>query len=238
MKRIYWISLGVIFLVLILSAVLIYQKNNLDPNSAKAYYKIFDKNEFLDGKEETADIVVTKLDKRLTKYKKTFTQMAGTNDDYKLKALFYMNFVHMFGVYGERTLKENTLKEIMWDSEYFHYGTNTLFLAMLLDKAGYEYRTVYLHPEHSLVEVKFDEKWQILGPTTNTWINKSVEELIAGEERVVKEFFLKATDQFNEKAHENIVYVVNQRDFMEKIGKGYQASINEYDHIKLSDYQY
>lgn len=165
--------------------------------------------------------------------------MAGTNDEYKLKALFYMNFVHMFGYYGKRTLQELSIKEILQGSQYSECGTNTMLMAMLLDKAGYEFRTVSTNNgSHGFVEIKFDEKWQILNPTINVWIDKSTEELLAGNNRTNKQFFLKAGDQLNEKASENMIRVVNVRDFMLQMGTGYKAKIDSYNYIDLTQFQY
>lgn len=211
----------------------------LDPNSPQTYYKIFDKNEILDGTEDNADIVKEKLDKRLSQYRKVFIQMAGTNDDKKLRALFMMNFVHMYGYYGKRNLKEKTLNDLLRGSEYYQCEANTTFLAMLLDKTGYEFRTVVIaNRTHGFVEVKFDDNWQILDPTVNLWINKSTEELLSKSERVNKQFFVKASDQSNQKAYEGVAYVVNIQDMMLKLGSGYTPKIDQYDFVNLSDYKY
>lgn len=232
----------IIFLILAVGGVAWFKYNSthLNPKSSETYYKIFDKNEILAGNEDSAAVVVQKLDKRLAKYHSTFVKMAGTSDEYKLRALFMMNFVHMFGFYGKRELKENTFKEVLWGSEYFHCGTNTLFLAMLLDRAGgYEFRTISTNNgSHGFVEIKFDGHWQILDPTINVWINKSAEELMAGQPRETKKFFLKAGDQLNEKAQEDVVRVINVKDFMLKLGQGYTAKIDKYNYINLADYQY
>lgn len=234
------ILITVLIAIVFLAGYLYWQKYyNLDPNKSQTYYKIFNKNEILDGNEDKAEIVAQKLDKRLTKYHKTFIKMAGTSDEYKLKALFYMNFVHMYGVYGKRNLKENTLKDLLWGDENLHCGTTATFLAMLLDKTGYEFRTVSVgNGAHGFVEVKFENHWQILDPTINVWINKSTEELLSESERTNKQFFLKAADQFNQKAYEGIVRVINVQDMMLKLGPGYKPKIDKYDYIDLSQYQY
>ena len=215
------------------------------PDKPATYYKIFDKTEILDGNETQASQVIEKLDKRLAKYQKTFAQMAGTNDETKLRALFYMNFVHMFGYYGKREsgLKEKTFQELLWGDEYFDCGTYAMFLAMLLDKAGFEFRTLAFYPGHGIVEIKFDNRWQVLDPTTNLWIDQSIEDQIAGKSRQIKEFFLTAEDLSNSKARENLtkgfkVNVIELKDFMLKIGQGSIARIGQYDYIKLADYQY
>jgi len=218
---------------------LYYRNNHLDPISHATYYEIFDKNAILDGTEDNANVVDQKLDKRLKKYQHTFEKMAGTNDGQTLKALFYMNFVHMAGIYGKRELKKNTLKDLLWGGQYQHCGTNTLFLAMLLDKAGYEFRTVSVgNGSHGFVEIKLDNSWHILDPTVNIWINKNTEELLSESDRVNKQFFLKATDQYNQKAYEGIVRVINVQDMMLKLGPGYKPKIDQYNYINLSDYKY
>ena len=182
-----------------------YQAIRLDPNSPKTYYKIFNKNEILDGQETTAQEVDAKLDARLKKYHRSFEKIAQTADEQKLRALFYMNFVHFFGVYGKRGLNELSLKEILWKSEYFHCGTNTTLLSMLLEKASYEYRTVSINKAgHGIVEVKFDGKWNLLDPTSNLWFDKSTEELASGQPHTVKEFFMQAEDENNTKAREHM----------------------------------
>lgn len=239
-KKIFLIS-GLIFIFMGTGAFLYWQKNiNLDPNSKETYYKIFDKNEILDGNEDNATTVDQKLDKRLKKYHSTFVKMAGTDDEKKLKALFYMNFVHMSGIYGEKTLTDKTLKELLWDGENQHCLTSTIFLEMLLDKAGgYEFRTIAIsgQGDHGYVEVKFGDQWQILDPTTNLWINKSTKELLTGVKRINKRFFLKAEDQFN--GHAYRVNVIDLLDLMMTIGKGYKPTLSEYNCcFNLSEYKY
>lgn len=230
----------IIFIGSLIGSGYFYHKTyDLDPNSSATYYKIFNKNEILDGKETTALEVDKKLDKRLAQYHQTFAKIAGTNDEKKLKALFYMNFVHMHGIYGERGLQENSIKDLLFGSENQHCGTNTLLLAMLLDKAGYEFRTVSVGKgAHGFVEIKFDDNWNIIDPTVNIWINKSTEELLSGDDRNNKQFFLKAADQFNQKAYEGIIRVINVQYMMLKLGPGYKPKIDQYDYIKLSDYKY
>lgn len=217
----------------------------LSPTSSQTYYKIFNKEEILDGNESRAGEVVQKLDKRLKKYHKTFQKIAGIDNEQKLRALFMMNFVHMFGYYGKREsgLKETTFKELLWGDEYFDCGTYAMFLAMLLDKAGFEFRTLAFYPGHGIVEIKFDNRWQVLDPTTNLWIDQSIEDQIAGKSRQIREFFLTAEDPSNLKARENLtkgfkVNVIELKDFMLKIGQGSTARIGQYNYINLADYQY
>lgn len=237
-KRIFIIILCFIA-SLVGGSIFYYGLYHINPNDPSSYYKIFDKKEILNGQETTAQEVDQKLDKRLKKYHSTFEKMAGTNDENKLRALFYMNFVRMYGYYGDRDLREQSLKEILWDGEYFQCGTFTTFLAMLLDRAGYEYRTVSIgNGAHGYVEVNFDGKWQILDPTVNIWINKSTEELLAGQERVAKRFFLKTFDFNNEKASDILIRIANVYDLMTKMGTGYQPKIDQYNYIDLSKYQY
>jgi len=215
------------------------------PNSPETYYKIFNKAEILDGNEETAVQVLTKLDKRYARHKRTFAKIAGTNDEKKLKALFYMNFVHFFGVYGKRGLNELSLKEILWKSEYFHCGTNTTLLSMLLEKAGYEYQTVSINQgDHGIVEVKFNGKWNLLDPTSNLWFDKSTEELASGQPFTVKEFFMQAEDENNTKAREHMKVLEIEcdlfclKDQMLSIGDKFNVTIDKYNYIDLSKYQY
>jgi len=150
-----------------------------------------------------------------------------------------MNFVRMYGFYGPRELKENSLKEILWGGEYFQCGTFTTFLAMLLDRAGYEFRTVSIGGgAHGYIEVKFDGRWQILDPTTNLWIDKSTEELLKGEKRTEKRFFLKTFYYQNPKGANVLLQVANVFELMTKMGLGYQPKIDQYNYIDLSQYQY
>lgn len=243
MPKIWWGAAVGLLIIILTGGYFFYQYKfiNVSPNAKESYYKIFNKDEILDGSEDNATIVDQKLDKQLKKYHKTFEKMAGTSDEKKLRALFYMNFVHMFGIYGARDLKENTIKDLLsGDNEYQHCGTNTLFLAMLIDKTGdYEFRTVSVgNGAHGFIEIKFDNTWEVLDPTINIWINKSTEELLAGKERANKQFLLKAADQFNQKAYEGIVRVVNVQDMMLKLGPGYKPKIDKYNYIDLSQYKY
>ncbi|MFA6492765.1 MAG: hypothetical protein WCV58_01345 [Patescibacteria group bacterium] len=243
--------LKILYIILLLLIVAItgylYWRNYiyLDPNSSKTYYKIFNKNEILDGNEESAEIVLQKLDKRYSKYKSTFIKMAGTDNEDILKPLFYMNFVHMSAYYGERGLKELSLKELLWGGEFLQCGNYAALLAILLDKSGYEYRTLAIYPGHGIVEIKFDDRWQVLDPTTNIWIDQSIEEQVAGKDKITKKFFLQAEDSSNKKAREHIdnpkikVNVIDLRDkFMLKIVPGGPVRVGQYNYIKLQDYKY
>lgn len=244
MKK-FWPIITIIIVILIGGGFYYFQYVRILPNSAATYYKIFNKNEILSGNEEKATIVDQKLDARLKKYHKTFAQIAGTTDEKKLKALFYMNFVHFFGVYGKRELSELSLKEILWGSQYFHCGTNTTLLAMLLEKAGYEYRTVSINNStHGMVEVKFDGKWNLLDPTSNLWFDKSTEELAGGAPHTVKEFFMQAEDESNTKAREHMTVdgikcdLFCLKDQMFSIGDKFYVTVDKYNYIDLSKYQY
>jgi len=215
------------------------------PATPATYYKIFDRSEILAGNESTALEVDAKLDKRLERYHRTFEKLAGTTDEKKLKALFYMNFVHFFGVYGKRELNELSLKEILWKSEYFHCGTNTTLLSMLLEKAGYEYQTVSINKGgHGMVEVKFEGSWNLLDPTSNLWFDKSTKELARGQPFTVKEFFMQAEDENNTKAREHMKVLEIEcnlfclKDQMLSIGDKFNVIIDKYNYIDLSKYQY
>jgi len=245
-KKFYlWLTIAVVFFALAGGIYYYYRSVNLDPNSPKTYYKIFNKKEILDGRETTAQEVDAKLDARLKKYHRIFEKIAQTSDEQRLRALFYMNFVHMYGYYGSRNLKEKTLKEILTGSEYFHCGTNTTFLAMLLDKAGFDFRTVSINDfQHGYVEVNFNGQYNLLDPTVNLWFDKSTEEIIAGEHPVVKAFFMQAEDLNNQKAREhlenkdykcNLFCLKNQ---MLSIGDKFKVKIDQYNYIDLSEYQY
>lgn len=216
-----------------------YRNNHLDPDSRATYYEIFAKEEILDGTEDSAAILVQKLNKRLKKYHQTFEKMADSTDEYKLKALFYMNFVHMAGIYGERGLKENSLKEILWSGNNMQCGTYTTLLAMLLDKSGYQFRTISIGGgAHGYVEIFWDNHWQVLDPTINIWIDKNTDEILNKSPRQIRKFFLKAEDQFNNEANQNILRVINVYDMMTKLGEGYTPKIDQYNYIDLEQYQY
>jgi len=240
-----WLLL-VLGIVILLGGVFFYywQYWRILPDEPETYYRIFNKNEILSGRETTAEEVNVKLDKRLARYQGTFAKIAGTNDQEELKALFYMNFVHLSAPYGKNDLTEKSLDYLLWKSEYHQCGSYTIMLSMLLEKAGYEQRTVSIDSGgHGYVEIKFDERWQILDPTTNIWIDKSTEELIAGDSRNIKNFFLMAEDLNNARAREHFgqvkVNVIHLRDrYMFKLGQSYSPKIDGYNYIDLKQYQY
>lgn len=243
-KRSIFIILG---LILVIAGGLFFWRYfiYLDPKAPKTYYKIFNKSEILRGDETTASEVDAKIDRRLVQYHKTFAKLAGTTDEKKLKALFYMNFVHFFGYYGIRNLNELSLKDILWGSEYFHCGTNTTLLSMLLEKAGYEYRTVSINRGgHGMVEVKFEGSWNLLDPTANLWFDKSTEELASGLPFTVKEFFMQAEDENNTKAREHMTVegikcnLFCLKKQMLLIGDKFKVTVDKYNYIDLSQYQY
>ncbi|MBM2820980.1 MAG: hypothetical protein HW405_740 [Candidatus Berkelbacteria bacterium] len=209
------------------------------PNSPETYYLIFDKKQILDGNEQTAQEVIEKLDKRLDQYEKTFAAIAQTNDPKKLKALFYMNFVALYGSYGPRELRNYSFDEILHGSEYFQCGTLTTFLAMLLDRAGYEFKTVSVDSgNHGYLEVKFTGGWQILDPTINAWIDKSTEELLAGQPRVIKKFYQKENEISNERANQNLPLMMALKDQMFNQGIKENLKIDQYNYIDLNQYSY
>ena len=244
MKK-FWPIIVIVILVLIVGGFYYSQYVRVLPNSAKTYYKIFNKNEILSGNEDNATIVDEKLDARLKKYHKTFAQIAGTTDEKKLKALFYMNFVHMSAYYGQRDLQDLSLKELLWGGDFFQCGNYSVLLGMLLEKAGYEFRTLAIYPGHSIIEIKLDDRWQVFDPTTNLWIDQSIEDQIAGKAKNIKEFFLQAEDQNNSKAREHMadlkikVNVIDlKNNFMKKIVPEGPVRVGQYDYIKFSDYKY
>lgn len=239
------VILVVLFVMLALGCFFYFTFFYLRPDSFGTYYKIFDKNEILNGDEVTAEDVDQKLDQRLAKYRRAFEKIAGTKDQKKLRALFYMNFVHYYGFYGERTLNESTLKDVLFGSEYFHCGTNTKLMAMLFDRAGIAYRTVSINNgTHGFVEVKFSDDWNLLDPTVNLWFDKSTEEIIAGEPFQVKKFLMKAEDMENAKAREHLdnkkieCSQLCLKDQMLSMGKEFKAKIDKYNYIDLTGYTY
>lgn len=240
MIKLKWFLLFIFVEILIAGGVFYYWKFvRVLPDTPVDYYTIFNKYEILDGSETTAAEVNEKLDKRLDQYQKSWINITGTEDPVKLKALFYMNFVRMYGFYGPRELKETSLKEILWGGEYFQCGTFTTFLSMLLDQAGYEFRTVSIGGgAHGYVEIKFDGNWQILDPTINLWIDKSTEDLLKGESRNEKRFFLKTFYYQNPNGADVLLQVANVFNLMTKMGLGYQPKIDQYNYIDLKQYQY
>lgn len=240
-KKTLLILLAVIIVLGLIGGGIFYwnKKYNLDPGEEQTYYTIFNRNVVLNGHEDSTTEVDKKLDKRLALYHYTFSKMAGTNDETTLRALFYMNFVRMFGVYGNRDLHENTIKDILWGDPnyYFQCGTYTTLLAMLLDKAGYQLRTVEVNGgAHGYVEVMLNGRWQILDPTINTWVDQSTENLLNGVPRNTKTFFYRAQDPF--KSPNNLYKLLPIQEFMTHLGQGYSVKIDQYNYIDLSSYAY
>lgn len=214
------------------------------PNSPSTYYKIFNKSEIFQGNENTATQADQKLDIRLQKYHRLFERMTGINhDEQLLKALFYMNYVKMSSYYGPRNLTETDFKTIFWASDYNQCGNYALILAMLLDKAGYTFRTVSINSGgHGIDEVKIGDQWMILDPTTNLWFNKSTEEILNGESYTVKSFVVHADDPNNYKARlyfdDVKVNILELRDMMLGLGRDFKPKIDKYNYIDLTKYQY
>jgi hypothetical protein len=191
-NKIFWII--VIFILSGFGGYFYYIKTNLDKNNKNTelskedhilsedeikarYYEIFNSKDILDGDEDTAEKLL-KIDKRFNKYRTDFikiTKLEAIEDENQLRALFYLNFIHMFGYYGERDLPaKQDIKHLFFNTEANNCGSYTLMLAMILDKAGYEFRTVSINDgNHGFIEIKFENNWQILDPTTNLWIKKS-----------------------------------------------------------------
>lgn len=244
-KKTYFIVIVLLFLTT--GFIIYWQFFRILPDEPKTYYKIFNYQEILKGSEDKAVTVDAALDKRLAKYEKTFSKIAGTEDEETLKALFYMNFVHFYGFYGKRVLNELSIKEILWadTNRLFHCGTNTTLLEMLLEKGNFESRTLSINSGgHGLVEVKLNNKWNLLDPTTNIWYDAGMESIIAGEPYKMKIFFNQAEDEKNAPAREHMqdkdikCNAFCLKSQMTAIGTKLKVRIDKYNYIDLSQYQY
>lgn len=224
-----------------------YRLNNgeqeIQKNLPATYEEIFAYDKFLTGKEETAKEVADKLDLQLKRNRAKFIKIAGTKDNKELRVLFYMNFVSFYGYYYERDLPEKkTFKHLMWNTRFNNCGSSTMILAMLLDRAGYSYRTVAINNmSHGYIEVKLPNGWHVLDPTTNIWINRGTEDLMAKKPASVKSFYLRAENANDQKARMHLERgfdVLKLRENMQKIGNGFDAKVDKYNYIDLKVWKY
>lgn len=111
----------------------------------------------------------------------------------RLAATFAMYLSHISQPYGA----VNTLPETLIDfvnNQRAHCGTYTLAQREIAAALGVEYRSVEFVGEHAWLEVKVDGEWEIFDATTNIWISKGIEPLLAGEAREYRGFYTPMLD--------------------------------------------
>ena len=206
------------------------------------YYSMFDKTKILDGKETTAEEMVAKIDVQFQEYKETFRDLINLEDtdERTLRALFIMNFVSFTNYYGTPDLQEtaDTIKSLVWDIKSANCQTNAMLLQMLLEKAGYESRTIAISGRsHGYNEVRINGKWNVLDATTNIWIDRSTQELIDGKVGAVNKFFVDENDLSNVEYSDD-TSLTSLRIKMSYLGTDFRPEISAYNYVDLSTWKY
>jgi hypothetical protein len=211
------------------------------------YYEIFDKEKILDGSEKTAQEVLNKVDNQYQKYQSQFKDLANltnVNNDRVMKALFIMNFVSFSNYYGNPDTSQNSksIETLIWKIKNSNCETNSTLLEMLLEKSGYEARTIAINGlNHGYNEVKIDGTWNILDATTNIWINNSTEDILNGSKKQVQKFFLKGSDSDNPEV-KKLNYSGNDlsdlRVKMTNLGEEFKPIISNYNYVDLKLWTY
>lgn len=207
------------------------------------YYEIFNKTKILDGSEDTAEKILFKLDQRFEEKERDFkdlTNLEGVYDKKMLKAVFMMNFVSFTNPYGTPDIDNNpkNIQTLIWKIKNANCQTNVMLMQMLLEKAGYEAKTVTINGKsHGYNEVKVGWRWHILDATTNIWINRSTQELMDGKKGDVRKFFVDETDVENP-SYSSENNPSDLRTKMVDLGQGFRPIISGYDYLDLKEWQY
>jgi len=256
-KRIFYISVG---LILIISGFLYFksfkQRNSYFAETKKsgsitktseierqAYYTMFNKEKISDGTEVSAKQVLAKIDANFIEDKDEFvdlTNLEYLRNEKLVRALYILNFVSFSSNYGTPDQKqgEQGIKDLLWTIGTSNCQTNTMLLQMLMEKAGYESRTIAINNlSHGFNEVKIDGRWQIFDATTNLWINEGFESLMAGKTGKAKEFFLKEADYDNVNYAEDTDLSILRND-MVGLGQNFKPTSFKYNYVDLSNWQY
>lgn len=208
------------------------------------YYEMFDKNKILDGSESDAKEILDKIDISFSKNKPYFQDLANledVKDDKILKAVYLMNFVSFSHPYGSHNKGDgsSSIKNLIWNIEESDCETNTELLAMLLEKKGYENRTVSVDDGyHGFNEVKLNGEWQILDATSNLWFDKSAENLISGRTGRVRKFFLKDLDIERSNASTSDFDLTYLRIQMASLGTDFIPQKISYNFVDFSKWSY
>mgnify|MGYP005845717587 CR=1 FL=1 len=111
----------------------------------------------------------------------------------RLVGVFSMYITHISQPYGEVDAFPETLGQFM-AQERAHCGTYTFAQSHIVTALGVEWRSVEFVAEHAWIEVRVDGEWELFDATTNVWINRGIEALLAGEEREHRGFYTPMLD--------------------------------------------
>jgi hypothetical protein len=116
-----------------------------------------------------------------------------TDNRDRLVGIFSMYMAHISQPYGEVDAFPETLEQFI-SQERGHCGTYTFAQSHIVTALGVEWRSVEFVAEHAWIEVRVDGEWELFDATTNIWINRGIEALLAGEEREFREFYTPMLD--------------------------------------------
>jgi hypothetical protein len=115
------------------------------------------------------------------------------DDPARLVGVFSMYIAHISQPYGEVDAFPETLGQFM-SQERGHCGTYTFAQSHIVTALGVEWRSVEFVGEHAWIEVRVNGEWELFDATTNVWINRGIEALMAGEAREFREFYTPMLD--------------------------------------------
>jgi hypothetical protein len=115
------------------------------------------------------------------------------DDPDRLVGIFSMYIAHISQPYGEVDAFPETLEQFM-SQERGHCGTYTFAQSHIVTALGVEWRSVEFVGEHAWIEVRVNGEWELFDATTNVWINRGIEALMAGEAREFREFYTPMLD--------------------------------------------
>jgi len=116
-------------------------------------------------------------------------------DDTRLRGLFGMYIVHLAVPYNVVIVPPTTLFEFV-NAPSAHCGTYSVAQSWIYDALGVEWRIVMVDGGwHGLIEVDVGGSWEIFDSTVNMWIDRSVEQLLAGEVRTYRTFYTPILDE-------------------------------------------
>jgi hypothetical protein len=145
------------------------------------------------------------------------------NNPARLAGLYAMYVTHISHPYGVAAAPGSLQEHLT--RERAHCGTYTFAQYRLAQALGLTVRSVEFVGEHAWVEVSVDGNWEIFDATTNVWISRPIEALLAGEAREFRALYTPMLDIQRPEARLHLAEGYNMprlRQRMPTLGLSYQ----------------
>ncbi len=131
-------------------------------------------------------------------YDEQADRLAGVfreQNEARRRALFGMYIVHLAVPYNFVETMPETLLDFV-NAPTAHCGVYSLAQSQVYGGLGLTWRNIVIDGGwHGLIEAQIDGAWEVFDSTSNVWVSTSVDRMLAGDDRVYREFYTPILDR-------------------------------------------